>query len=256
MNAIRREFDGKVAFVSGASGGIGAAIVKSLAAQGAKVFATDIEWPEEPSSDAAIYNHVLDITDPAAVDVAVSKAEQHFGPIDVAASVAGVLKTGLAIETSDADWQSMFAVNSTGVFNIGRALARVMIPRKSGSIVTVSSNAGGIPRHGMSAYAASKAASTMFTRCLGLELAPHGIRCNIVAPGSTITPMLADMTGDPVAMNQLINGLPETFKTGIPLGKLGQPDDVAEAALFLLSDRASHITMADIYVDGGATQRA
>uniref|UniRef100_UPI003CFAEB61 SDR family NAD(P)-dependent oxidoreductase n=1 Tax=Stenotrophomonas sp. SrG TaxID=3414430 RepID=UPI003CFAEB61 len=84
-------------------------------------------------------------------------------------------------DTDDAQWHRVFAVNAGGVFHLSRALARVMIPRGPGAIVTVSSNAAGVPRHGMAAYAASMAAATMFTRCLGLELAPHGIRCNIGA---------------------------------------------------------------------------
>ena len=108
----------------------------------------------------------------------------------------------------------------------------------------------------MAAYAASKAAATMFTRCLGLELAPHGIRCNIVAPGSTLTPMQTGMWSDADGAARVIAGVPEAFKTGIPLGKLATPEDVAEAVVFLLSGRAGHITMTDLYVDGGATMRA
>ena len=102
----------------------------------------------------------------------------------------------------------------------------------------------------------SRAAATMFTRCLGIELAPHGIRCNIVAPGSTLTPMQTGMWADERGAERVIAGLPEQFKTGIPLQKLATPEDVAHSVLFLLSDQASHITMTDLYVDGGATMRA
>src|SRR5690606_30006794 len=125
----------------------------------------------------------------AAVASAVDRAEAELGPITLGASVAGVLTVGLVTETSAQEWARVVGVNATGVFLALRALARKMTPRRRGSLVTVSSNAAGVPRHGMAAYAASKAAATMFTRSLGLELAPHGIRCNVVAPGSTRTPM-------------------------------------------------------------------
>jgi len=141
------------------------------------------------------------------------------------------------------------------VIHVGRALGRRMAPRRRGAIVTVSSNAAGVPRHGMAAYAASKAAATMFTRCLGLELAPMGIRCNIVAPGSTMTAMQTGMWSGATGAQQVITGSPGTFKAGIPLGKIAEPEEIADAVVFLLSDRASHITMADLYVDGGATLR-
>jgi 2,3-dihydro-2,3-dihydroxybenzoate dehydrogenase len=130
-----------------------------------------------------------------------------------------------------------------------------MSPRRGGAIVTVSSNAAGVPRHGMAAYAASKAASTMFTRCLGLELAPLGIRCNIVAPGSTLTPMQTGMWADGQGEQRVIEGTPETYKAGIPLQKLARPEDIANAVMFLLSDQAGHVAMSDLYVDGGATLR-
>jgi 2,3-dihydro-2,3-dihydroxybenzoate dehydrogenase len=93
----------------------------------------------------------------------------------------------------------------------------------------------------------------MFTRCLGLELGPRGVRCNIVAPGSTLTPMQTGMWADEDDAARVIAGSPETFKAGIPLRKLATPEDIAEAVVFLLSDRAAHITMTDLYVDGGAT---
>ncbi|MEO0036522.1 MAG: hypothetical protein RLZZ501_2545 [Pseudomonadota bacterium] len=99
-----------------------------------------------------------------------------------------------------------------------------MIPRRRGSLVTVSSHAGGIPRHGMAAYAASKAAATMFTRCLGLELAEYGIRCNVVAPGSTLTPMQTGLWRDASGEQAVIRGSLETFKAGILLRKLARPD--------------------------------
>jgi 2,3-dihydro-2,3-dihydroxybenzoate dehydrogenase len=120
----------------------------------------------------------------------------------------------------------------------------------------VASNAAGVPRAEMAAYAASKAAAAHFTRCLGLELAPRGIRCNVVAPGSTDTAMLRSMWAEGQGAQSTIDGSPQHYKIGIPLRKLAQPEEVAEAVLFLASNRASHITMQDLYVDGGAALRA
>ncbi len=248
-------FDGKIALVTGAGGGIGAAVVARLRASGARVVATDLVAPRIEGQDGDVHAHALDVTDAAAVDALVARIEAGLGPIDLGVSVAGVLATGLVADTTDADWRRVFAVNTDGVFHVARALARAMTPRRRGALVTVSSNAAGIPRHGMAAYAASKAAATMFTRCLGLELAPHGIRCNSVAPGSTRTPMQTGMWQDAEGEARVIAGTLDTFKSGIPLGKLAEPDDVAQAVMFLLSDQAGHIAMGDLYVDGGAALR-
>jgi len=245
--------NGRIAFVTGAAGGIGAALVRLLREEGVRVVASDLAAPALDGED--VWPAALDVADSAAVDALVDAVERDWGPIDFGVNVAGILSTDTVLDTSDATWRRVFDVNTHGVFHVGRALARHMAPRRRGSIVTVSSNAAGIPRHAMAAYAASKAAATMFTRCLGLELAPLGIRCNIVAPGSTLTPMQTGMWADDSGAARVIAGRPEAFKTGIPLGKLATPEDIAESVIFLLSDRAGHITMADLYVDGGATLR-
>lgn len=248
-------FENRIALVTGAGGGIGKAVVAELLEAGARVVATDLVAPDLPAH-AALTCLSLDVADAAAVEALVDDVEKNIGALDFGISVAGVLATGLVTETSDADWRRVFSVNTDGVFHLTRALARRMGPRQSGALVAVSSNAAGIPRHGMAAYAASKAAATMYMRALGLEMAPLGIRCNIVAPGSTRTAMQTGMWSDPSGEARVIAGLPEQFKTGIPLGKIAEPEDVAAAVMFLLSDQAGHVTMADLYVDGGATQRA
>ncbi|WP_126975883.1 2,3-dihydro-2,3-dihydroxybenzoate dehydrogenase [Frigidibacter oleivorans] len=245
---------GRRALVTGAGGGIGRATVAALAAEGVEVIATDRALPAEPIAGAR-HSLALDVTDSAAVAALVARVEAEIGPLDIGVSLAGVLATGLVADTGDADWRRVFAVNCDGVFHVCRALAGPMQARRRGAIVVVSSNAAGIPRHGMAAYAASKAAATMFTRCLGLELAPFGVRCNIVAPGSTLTPMQTGMWADASGGDRVIAGSPETFRTGIPLGRIARPEDVADAVVYLASDRAAHVTMADLYVDGGATLR-
>jgi 2,3-dihydro-2,3-dihydroxybenzoate dehydrogenase len=251
-------FAGTIALVTGAAGGIGAALVELLLASGSVVVATDLKAPVLDRQDGAQRFHAmaLDVTDSAAVDALVDRVERDIGPIGMGVNVAGVLQSGTIDTMDDMAWHSAFAVNADGVFYVFRALARVMTPRRGGAMVTVSSNAAGVPRHGMAAYAASKAAATMFTRCLGLEMAPYGIRCNIVAPGSTLTPMQTGMWADDSGAQRVIAGLPEIYKTGIPLGKLASPQDVANAVMFLLSREAGHIAMSDLYVDGGATLRA
>jgi 2,3-dihydro-2,3-dihydroxybenzoate dehydrogenase len=251
--------EGRVAVVSGAAGGIGVAVVRALIDEGVRVAAFDTDAAAlealPRSAPGQVIAERVDVRSAADVESFVERVEESLGPVELGVSVAGVLHTGLALETTDVAWDELFAVNTRGVFNLCRALARRMIPRRRGSIVTVASNAGGLPRHGMAAYGASKAAASLFTRSLGLELAEHGIRCNVVAPGSTRTPMLDRMLHDEAGEQRLIRGSLETFKGGIPLRKLADPAEVASAVLFLLSDQASHISLAEMYVDGGASLR-
>lgn len=251
-------FERRAAFVTGAAGSIGRAMIAALQEAGARIFATDTEaaLAAMPDRSAGVIWHPLDVRDSAAVDAAVARAAAEIGPIRLGAHVAGVLATGQVVDTSDAEWQRVMDVNAGGIFRLGRALGTQMRDHgQGGALVVVGSNAGGIPRHGMGPYAASKAAVAMLVRCLGLELAPYGIRCNIVAPGSTLTPMQMGMWADDGGAARVIAGDLASFRTGIPLGKLAAPQDIAQAAMFLLSDQAGHITMADLYVDGGATLR-
>ncbi|WP_062645869.1 2,3-dihydro-2,3-dihydroxybenzoate dehydrogenase [Streptomyces maremycinicus] len=254
---------GRLALVTGAGRGIGAAVATALVEEGAQVLATDLD-PAGPRSLAAehpgrVTARALDVTDAAAVETLVEEAENELGPLDIAVNVAGILRSSAVVDLADEDWAAIFAVNAGGVLHVSRAAARRMTARGRGSIVTVASNAAGVPRAGLAAYAASKAAAVMFTKCLGLEVAARGVRCNTVSPGSTLTDMQRALwNGDDAeaAARRVVEGDLATHRTGIPLGRIAAPADVADAVVFLVSDRARHITMHDLYVDGGATLRA
>ncbi|TDD17253.1 2,3-dihydro-2,3-dihydroxybenzoate dehydrogenase [Nonomuraea diastatica] len=246
--------------VTGAAGGIGEAVVRALVAEGVAVAALDANAQalamvvkELVNEGHVVRGYPVDVSSSVAVDAVVEAAEHELGPISSLVNAAGVLRTGAAVALTDDDWNQTFAVNATGVFHVSRAVARRMVPRRTGAIVTVASNAASTPRWNMAAYAASKAAAAGFTRCLGLEVAKFGIRCNVVAPGSTDTPMLTSLWGEGGdALRACLDGAPEQFRVGIPLGRLAEPADVADAVVFLLSQRAAHITLHDLTVDGGA----
>src|SRR5690606_1799960 len=155
------------------------------------------------------------------------RIERELGPIGALANVAGVLRVAPALELTAADWAACFAVNVTGVVNVSRAVARRMIPRRDGAIVTVASNAARTPRVGMAACAASRAAAVMFPRCLGLELAAHGIRCNTVSPGSTDTPMQRALWRGDGDARRVIEGDLASHRLGIPTGRIASPEEVA-----------------------------
>ncbi|MFC9328971.1 2,3-dihydro-2,3-dihydroxybenzoate dehydrogenase [Kitasatospora sp. NPDC057015] len=245
---VDTELQGRVALVTGAAQGIGAAVAALLAARGARVVAADRNAPH-----AGVTR--LDVTDAAAVEDLTERIERETGPLDILVNVAGILRPSPVLSITDDDWAQTFAVNTTGVMHTSRAVGRRMAARGRGAILTVGSNAAGVPRTGMAAYAASKAATAMFTRCLGLELARDGVRCNLVSPGSTRTEMQWSWAGEDFEQ-RAVDGDPATFRVGVPLGRIADPEDVAEAVAFLVSDRARHITMHDLYVDGGATLRA
>lgn len=255
-----QELRGKVALVTGGAQGIGASLVKSLATLGVKVAVIDYNVEKLRShvnglieQGHEVFAFPADVGDSNAIDAVVEKVENEIGPIEMLVNVAGTLATGPVESFTDRDWARIFSINTTGVFYVSRAASRYMIQRKAGSIVTVGSNAASVPRIFMAAYAASKAATVMFTKCLGLELAEHNIRCNIVSPGSTDTDMQRSMWSDDHGAEVMIKGMTETYKVGIPLKKIAQPDNIVDAILFFLSNQSSHITMSNLVVDGGAT---
>lgn len=252
--------DTRIALVTGAAGGVGAAVTQILAGRSVRVAAVDNRGPELAASVATLVEEGLDVTafpaDISAADAVsdvVDCVERRLGPISYLVNTAGILRPGAATHVDLDDWEACFAVNTRGVLLVSTAVVERMLPRGTGAIVTVSSNAASTPRVGMAAYAASKAAATMYTKCLGLEVAGRGIRCNVVSPGSTDTPMLRiAWNGDDRAL-ATVGGDPATFRLGIPAGRLADPSDVAHAVAFLLLDESRHITLQDLKVDGGAT---
>ncbi|NHQ86990.1 2,3-dihydro-2,3-dihydroxybenzoate dehydrogenase [Iodobacter sp. HSC-16F04] len=253
-------YRGKVAIVTGAAQGIGAAVVQALGRQGAIVAALDIQAERLQAAalqyrveGLAVHAYPVDMRSSSRINEVVGQIEAELGPVAVLVNAAGILHMSAICAMSDEDWENTFAVNTHGPFYLSRAVAQRMIPRRSGAIVTVGSNAAEVPRLQMAAYAASKAAVGHFTKCLGLELAEYGIRCNIVSPGSTDTAMQRQLWQDESDVQKVIAGSLPGYRTGIPLGRIADAEDIAASVLFLLSPGARHITMHNLCVDGGAT---
>jgi 2,3-dihydro-2,3-dihydroxybenzoate dehydrogenase len=228
-----------VCLVTGAAQGIGEAIARRLAEHGARLALVDANEIgadrvacELRASGVRALAACADVRDGAAIETVIDRVERELGAIGVLVNGAGILRTGTVLSFDDRDWADTFAVNTTGVFIVSRAVARRMVRRRSGVIVTVGSNAAGVARMDMAAYAASKAAAAHFT-----------------------TPMQRALWTDPCARDRVLRGSLEKFRVGIPLGRIARPEDVANAVLFLASDSGCHITMHDLYVDGGATLR-
>lgn len=252
------EFAHSCVLVTGAANGIGGALANTLLKRGARVIAIDRDEAGLTAlaaayPDAQLFTAALDVSNAQSVNAAVAAGQDKLGAIDKLACVAGVLQMGKITDLTDEQWARTFDVNVTGTFNVCRAVAHGMVLRRQGAIVNVSSNAATTPRASMGAYAASKAAVSQLTRCLALELAEHGIRCNIVSPGSTDTDMQRAMWKLGSSPETVIEGSLAGYRLGIPLRKIATVDEIVDSILFLLSDRASHITLHDLRVDGGAT---
>jgi len=246
-------FSGQSVWVTGAGQGIGRAVAEGFARLGAEVTGFDRCFGE---SDYGFTTYLLDVGDADAVRQACDELLSVHPCVDVFASVAGILRLGAIEALSSADWEDSMRVNVSGPFYLLRELIPRFKAQGRGAVVAVSSNATHVPRMQMAAYSASKAALTSLIRTAGLELAEHGVRCNLVSPGSTDTAMQRGMWHSEDAREQTIAGFPEQYKLGIPLRKIATPEEVARTVLFLASDLASHITLQDIVVDGGATLAA
>lgn len=248
-----------VALVTGAAGGIGRAVVSQLIDEGHRVVAVDVDGDglgrleDEADAGDALRCAVADVADGAALEALLDDVEASWGPVERGACVAGVIELQSVVETTDEVWRAIFEVNAFGVLVVLRTLGRRMAERGRGSLVTVGSNAGLVPRVNMGAYGASKAAASMITRTMGLELGRSGVRCNVVCAGSTRTPMQARFQGEIGGDGPVVDGSLEAFRVGIPTGRMAEPEDVADAVVYLLSDRARQITMTELVVDGGAS---
>ncbi len=244
------DFSGKQVWVTGAGQGIGYHTALAFVAAGASVVGFDKQFSQ---SDYPFQREIVDIADAWQVKRVCEKVLSDTRHLDVLVNAAGILRTGATEELAFEDWQACLAVNAGGAFNLFQQTLPVFRQQRAGAIVTVASNAAHAPRIGMSAYGASKAALRSLCMTVALEMAPYGVRCNIVSPGSTDTAMQRSLWQSPEDEQQMIAGYPGQYKLGIPLGKIARPDEIASAVLFLASDSAGHITMQDIVVDGGAT---
>ena len=260
-------FTDRVVVVTGAASGIGRATALGFSRQGARVAlwdrnATGLADTKSSidSADGTAQVCELDITNQNQVNQTLDQVARTWGQIDILVNAAGISRAGetsrgSVLEVTEADWDQILDVNLMGTVFCAQAAARHMMPNRRGRIVNVASIAGAIPRWQTAAYCVSKAGVRMFTKCLALELARYSITVNAVAPGPTDTPMLGSSTedgGDPQLRERMIAGIPETYRLGVPLGKLGQPEDVASAIQYLASDEAHHLTGVILNVDGMA----
>jgi 3-oxoacyl-[acyl-carrier protein] reductase len=239
------DLGGKVAFVTGGTRGIGLAIARALHGSGAKVAVAGRDAARAREVAASLGEGTTgvgcDVAEMAQVEPAIAEAEKALGPVDILVNNAGVTRDNILMRLTDDDWDAVLDANLKGAFNTTRAVIRGMMKRRSGRIINITSVVGIIGNKGQANYAASKAGLIGFTKSVAKEYASRNVLANCIAPGFIDT----DMT----------NALPDEARAAllehIALGKLGRPEDVAGAALFLASDLASYITGQVLVVDGG-----
>ena len=246
---------GSVGIVTGAAKGIGEGVARTLHAAGMRLALADVDEAGLKALAADLGGDVmtmpLDVTNAAAVDAFVAEAERKLGPVDRLAHVVGIQKFGSIAEMAEADFDAVFAVNVKGAFVVVQAVAKRMIPRQRGSIVAIASTAARTPRVRQGAYCASKAAVAQLMCVAGLELAPANIRVNCVSPGVTDTGMVQRLMSTMPNIDVVTRGDLDTFRVGVPLGRVARSEEIADVVAFLLSDQASYLTMQDVVVDGG-----
>ena len=239
--------DGKVALVTGAGRGIGAAIARALADAGASVAVLDVDAKTADETAASLPTKSVgiqaDITDSTQVRTAVGEAVEALGPVDVLVNNAGWDKIEPFLDNEESDWDRILAINLKGPIVVTRTVLDSMIERGSGVIVNIASDAGRVGSSGEAVYSAAKGGVIAFTKTLAREMARHQIRVNCVCPGPTDTALLATMD------DKLRAGL----ERAIPMRRIGQPTDIAPVVVFLASDAAGYVTGQTLSVSGGLT---
>lgn len=249
-------FDGKVVIVTGGGGGIGSALCRGFAAEGAAVAVLDRAADAAASVATSITEAggtaiavACDITERPSVDAAVGAVIGELGPIDVLVNNAGWDLFVPFLETAPDDWSRLIDINLVGALHMHHAVLPSMVERGGGRVVNVSSDAARVGSSGEAVYAACKAGLVAFSKTLAREHARHGITFNVVCPGPTDTALLATVT-DAAANPEKLR---EAFRRAIPVGRLGEPDDLVGAVLFFASDAASFVTGQVLSVSGGLT---